>query len=258
MNKDFLRAHEFTALYEGGYVDHPADPGGETNLGVTKSVWAAWCRSKGIKQKRMRDLTMADVLPLYEERYWAPMAARLPWPLSAAIYDMSVNHGIGDGRVDEVFEEGATHMLQQALKRKPNGTALEQALAACDAREDFYRAIVRRRPASQVFMKGWMRRVNAHRVWLRENAKPLPVKPPAPVKPVEIPALPPQRLWLVPKGGGEATAWNGRDNPYGGNVLGPELLAALDLAYPQPGGPWDYGTVKIWRRRDGTFVLERR
>lgn len=248
MNKDFLRAHEFTAEFEGGYVNHPADPGGETNLGVIKSVWASWCREKGIRQKPMRQLTMSDVLPLYEERYWNPLAARLPWPLSAAIYDMSVNHGIGDGRVDEAFEEGATHMLKRALEMKPKGTPLEQALAACDAREEFYHAIVRRRPASGVFLKGWLRRVNAQRKWLQANAQPL-----AP----EIPALPQQRLYLVPKGGGEAQAWNGKDNPYGGNTLGPELLAVLDLVFPQPGGPWTHGNLNVWRRKNGTFVLER-
>lgn len=75
--------------------------------------------------------------------------------------------------------------------------------------------------------------------------------------PEPVPALPPQRFLLVPKGGGEAAAWNGRDNPYGGNTLGPELLAVLDLTYPTPGGPWAYGNLKLWRRRDGTFVLER-
>lgn len=57
--------------------------------------------------------------------------------------------------------------------------------------------------------------------------------------------------------GGKQAPWNGRDNPYNGVTLGPELLAALDLAYPVAGGPWEYGRLKVWRRRDNTFVLER-
>lgn len=72
-----------------------------------------------------------------------------------------------------------------------------------------------------------------------------------------MPAQPVQRFLLVPMGGGDPAEWNGRDNPYGGHTLGPELLSDFDLTYPQPGGPWEYGTVKVWRRRDGTFVLER-
>ena len=68
---------------------------------------------------------------------------------------------------------------------------------------------------------------------------------------------PAQRFVLVDKGGVQAD-WNGRDNPYNTVTLGPELLAALDLAYPVAGGPWEYGgLLKIWRRRDNTFVLER-
>lgn len=69
-------------------------------------------------------------------------------------------------------------------------------------------------------------------------------------------ALPVQRFTLVDTGGKQAP-WNGRDNPYNGVTLGPELLAALDLAYPVAGGPWAYGRLKVWRRRDNTFVLER-
>ena len=74
MNPDFQRAHEFTAAWEGGYVNHKADPGGETNLGVTRRVWEAWCREKNLPVKPMKALTLADVLPLYEARYWSEVA----------------------------------------------------------------------------------------------------------------------------------------------------------------------------------------
>ena len=86
MNPDFQRAHEFTAAWEGGYVNHKADPGGETNLGVTRRVWEAWCREKNLPVKPMKALTLADVLPLYEARYWSEVA-HLPWPLSGVAYD---------------------------------------------------------------------------------------------------------------------------------------------------------------------------
>lgn len=69
--------------------------------------------------------------------------------------------------------------------------------------------------------------------------------------------LPVQRFVLVDTGGKQAD-WNGRDNPYNTVTLGPELLAALDLAYPVAGGPWEYGgLLRIWRRQSGVFVLER-
>ncbi len=48
--------------HEGGYVNHPKDPGGETNLGVTKRVYEEWGGSKD-----MKDLTEEDVAPIYKK-----------------------------------------------------------------------------------------------------------------------------------------------------------------------------------------------
>ncbi|MDO4244550.1 MAG: glycosyl hydrolase 108 family protein [Deinococcus sp.] len=241
---DFEKAHAFTALWEGGYIYHPADPGGETNLGVTKANWLKWCKSCNIPVKPMKALTPADVKPLYEAWYWRPLAATLPWPLSAAIYDMSVNHGVGDGKPfdEQGNENGATWMLWRAHQLAPGGTPLQLALAACDAREQFYRGIVRRNPSQQVFMKGWMRRVNALRQWL----KALPVAPPA------------GGVLFVPAGGGQPVPWNGKPAKYGGVLVNDELIAQLQQVYASPGGPWEYGgALKVWRRQNGDLVLER-
>lgn len=154
---DFETAHTFTARWEGGYVNHPADPGGETNLGVTRRVWEAWARERGLPVKRVRDLTLADVLPLYEARYWSA-ASRLPWPLSGVAYDIAVNHGPGN--------------LAQLLAQVPSaGTPQARATQLIDAREAFYRAIVRSRPTQGVFLTGWLNRVSAQRAWLEEQAQ---------------------------------------------------------------------------------------
>ena len=149
MDKLFQKAHEFTALYEGGYVNHKDDPGGETNLGVTKRVWQKWCVDKGIPEKPMRALTMADVLPLYEARYW-PYAAGYPWPLSAVAYDIAVNHG----------PKNLAYMLGKVATA---GTPTARASRLIDVREQFFRDIVRARPSQSVFLKGWLRRVEAQR-----------------------------------------------------------------------------------------------
>ena len=55
--------------HEGGYVNHPADPGGRTNLGVTQRVWEAWTNQPA-DEAAMRALTPELVAPLYRERYW--------------------------------------------------------------------------------------------------------------------------------------------------------------------------------------------
>ncbi|MFC4637006.1 glycoside hydrolase family 108 protein [Deinococcus hohokamensis] len=242
---DFEKAHAFVRRWEGGYVNHPNDKGGETNLGVTKSNWVRWCQSQGLPIKPMKQLTPADVKPLYEAWYWKPLAAQYPWPVSAALYDCSVNHGPGDGNpFDEGGREaGASWIAWKARQLCPNGTPLQQALAVCDAREAFYAAIIRHDPSQQVFQKGWMNRLNALRTWLKEAAAATPEAAP--------------QVLLVPKGGGEPVPWDGKPAPYGGVPLTAALIEQLRLVYPQPGGPWTYQGLKVYVRRNGDLVLER-
>ena len=47
--KQFNSCLEIILHHEGGYVNHPADPGGETNLGVTKRVYEAYCKKNGLR-----------------------------------------------------------------------------------------------------------------------------------------------------------------------------------------------------------------
>ena len=246
MTTDFERAHEFTAAWEGGFVDHPLDKGGPTNLGVTQRVWEAWCRENRLYVKPMRALTMKDVLPLYRAKYWEVLAAKLPWPLSAAIYDMSVNHGPGDGNPSDEGgnEAGATWMLYRARQIAPDGTPLQQALAACDARQQFYEGIVRRNPSQKVFWNGWMRRLNAQRAWLKVNAQPLS-------------SFHAEAKVILINPAGAEVIWNGKPDPYGGTTLSDALISQLRLLFPQPGGPWNYEKLRVWVRRNGDLVLDK-
>jgi len=54
---------------EGGFIRHPSDPGGMTNLGVTKAVWEEWI-GRASTEREMRSLTPEIVEPLYKEKYW--------------------------------------------------------------------------------------------------------------------------------------------------------------------------------------------
>ena len=66
---NFKHCLELLLKSEGGWVNHPSDPGGETNLGVTKAVWEEYV---GHPVKTLKNLTKEDVAPLYEQRYWRP------------------------------------------------------------------------------------------------------------------------------------------------------------------------------------------
>lgn len=204
----FERAHGFTAEFEGGYVNHPSDPGGETNLGVTRRVWERWCKAQGRPVKVVRSLTLADVLPLYQAWYWAPLAASLPWPLSAAVYDLYVNHGPGN----------AKRMLDQAQQARPDSSSLVQALALTDVRERFYRGIVAARPSQQVFMKGWLRRVHAQRAWLKGNAEGEDM---------------PSKVFIKDSQG-KNIEWDGKPTVYGGVTLRRYPDGAVQLERVKP------------------------
>lgn len=216
---DFEKAHSFTSRWEGGYVNDPIDAGGETNLGVTKRVWQRWCVAQGQPLKAMRALTPADVAPLYLAWFWKPLAAGLPWPLSAAIYDMYVNHGSGN----------AEWMLEQACHTQPKGTPLQQALAACDARETFYRNIIKRRPSQVRFLNGWLRRVNDQRTWLVANTQN------------DQPSAPP--IFLRDKSGNNTT-WNGQPTIYGGQAIDAEFVAGLRV-WAKPNLSRTFGQLRV-------------
>ena len=148
--------------HEGGYVNHPADPGGRTNLGVTQRVWESWTNQPA-DEATMRALTPELVAPLYRERYWnAVRADELPPGVDLAVFDVAVNSGTGR----------AGKLLQQAVGAAVDGSIGPRTVALataadpvatidriCDLRLEFLRAL----PIWPTFGKGWSRRVEAVR-----------------------------------------------------------------------------------------------
>lgn len=89
--KNWQKCLETILHHEGGYVNHPEDPGGETNLGVTKRVYEEFGGTKD-----MKDLTVEDVEPIYKKNYWDRVKAdQLPSGLDLCVFDFGVNAGTG-------------------------------------------------------------------------------------------------------------------------------------------------------------------
>jgi len=194
----FQRAHRFIAQYEGGYVDHPADPGGATNFGITRNTLSRW-RGRPVSKAELRALTYEEACEIFRKWYWTPLhCGRMPGPLALAVYNVSVHAG----------PKTAAKYLQTALNT--GGAALEvdgvvgpltrAALAVCDPAAatgkviDQYEAKLRRHPRFDVFGRGFMRRVASLRQstgeWLDEISGEPPVGPPV-VPPVLPPVRPP-------------------------------------------------------------------
>jgi len=153
--------------WEGGYVDHPNDPGGKTNKGVTQVVYDAWRRDLGQSPRSVRDSEDREVHDSYQQNYWrSARCDSLEVPLDVAQFDTAVNRGVGRAirflqaavgtTVDGQFGPGT----QRAVDTADANVAI---VAYCNERERYYRRLVERNAKLEVFLKGWLNRLNALR-----------------------------------------------------------------------------------------------
>jgi lysozyme family protein len=154
---------------EGGFVDHPKDPGGMTNLGVTRRNWEFYL-NRNVTEIEMRGLTPDIVKPFYKAMYWDKIKGdQLPAGIDYAAYDFAVNSGTGRAakylqRIAGVADDGVIGPKSiEAIKAcDPKQTV--QAL--CDMRLNF----LKRLPTFETFGKGWSRRVAEVRAKATEMA----------------------------------------------------------------------------------------
>lgn len=69
MRGNFEECLALVLKHEGGFVNNPRDPGGMTNLGVTKVTYESYV-NRHVDEAEMRSLTPALVAPLYKKMYW--------------------------------------------------------------------------------------------------------------------------------------------------------------------------------------------
>lgn len=172
-NFDACMAEIFT--HEGGYVNHPSDPGGETNMGISR---------RSYPQEDIKGMTRFRASQIYRRDFWNPVKGDdLPAGLDLVAFDPAVNSGVSRG----------ARWLQQALGVTADGKIGPQTLAA--ARAANAEAVIERAcalrlawlrtlPTWKTFGKGWSRRVESIRETATEmarlnGARPVP-KPPAP------------------------------------------------------------------------------
>lgn len=158
MKDNFRRSLELVLHHEGGFVDHPKDPGGATNLGCTKSTWESWighpCDVDDIKA-----LTPDDVSPLYKQKYWDVVKGDdLPKGIDYCVFDTAIN--AGPGRAAKFLQAAVGVAADGAI-----GPMTLRAVAAADPRQviDAYSAarlaFLKELSTWDTFGKGWERRV---------------------------------------------------------------------------------------------------
>lgn len=150
---------EMILHHEGGYVNHPKDPGGETNLGVTKRVYEEWGGTKD-----MVDLTVEDVAPIYEKNYWGRMKCDdVPAGLDLCLFDFGVNAGTGRSAkylqtmIGTVADGGIGPNTLRTLNAYIDENGIENTIRNFQsARQEYYESL----STFETFGRGWTRRVD--------------------------------------------------------------------------------------------------
>jgi lysozyme family protein len=160
--------------HEGGYVNHPKDPGGMTNLGVTKAVYEEWV-GHTVSEAIMRGLSFQHVRTLYKVKYWdAIKGDELPIGIDMCAFDFAVNAGVNRASRYLQLMTGATtdgkigpnslRQLQQYVRTHDLRHAVNRYQ---DLRDAYYRKLKR----FPTFGRGWLRRVEEVRAAALEMVK---------------------------------------------------------------------------------------
>lgn len=105
--------------HEGGYVNHPADPGGETNWGITIGT----ARENGYMGD-MKAMTRNDAVQIYKRAFWDKnLCDQMPFAVAFQVFDGCVNHGAGN----------AARWLQRAVGASVDGAIGKETIAKTNA-----------------------------------------------------------------------------------------------------------------------------
>ena len=145
--------------HEGGYSNHPSDPGGPTNFGITLNDYRKYIDARGTARD-VRAMTVAQAKTIYRSKYWNAMRCdELPAEVDYAVFDYGVNSGIG--RAPKVLKRvigldaASSSVTPQVITAVKARDAKALVNAICDERLRFLQSL-RTWP---VFGAGWSRRV---------------------------------------------------------------------------------------------------
>jgi lysozyme family protein len=144
---------------EGGYVNNPDDPGGETNFGISK---------RSYPNIDMKTLTKQKASEIYLADYWNHRYDDLTVGLAYQLFDFGINAGVGRaGKMiqalvvahgDIIDVDGGFGPATLEAVKKLNLNELEDNMKYC--RQAYYNNLVRKKASNKQFLKGWSKRVH--------------------------------------------------------------------------------------------------
>ena len=154
----------FTLKWEGGYSNHPLDPGGATNFGIIQTRYDQYRVSKGLSKQPVKNITVAEYTEIYDKYYWDPVRAQyVDGTLGLTLFDTAVNLGVGGciSRLQASLKVPVTGKWTQAISDKIHSSdQYAVALNICRLRIAKRYDRVKKAPSQVVFLRGWLNRDN--------------------------------------------------------------------------------------------------
>jgi len=172
-------AELFILAAEGGYVDHPCDPGGATNYGITTATLRQARKQMTGLPEHVRDLTKDQAIRIYEAFYWKPAGCdKLPSPIDLLVFDGAVNCGVRRGvkflqEALNIANEGKDQLVTDGIIGKKTLAAVAEHSSSlrplCAVvlwqRTLYYQSLTADKAAFRAFLRGWINRLA--RLWER-------------------------------------------------------------------------------------------
>lgn len=195
MESNFARSLKAVLVHEGGWADHPKDPGGATMKGVTIGTYRRY--KPGATKEDLRNITDAELQRIYRDGYWDKVRGDdLPSGVDFCVMDFAVNSGPARAaiylqEIVGVAPDGKIGPLTLQAVAKWDSVALIEAL--CAKRMGF----LKRLSTWPTFGKGWSARVTGVLRLAKDMAITMPQRPPVPEThiPASTPPSPQQTPW---------------------------------------------------------------
>jgi lysozyme family protein len=151
----FSSVIEMVLHHEGGYVNHPNDPGGETKYGISKRAYP---------EIDIANLTEEDAEEIYFKEYWSKIKGEdLPSGVACVVMDYGVNSGIsraskalqracGIEKGDGIIGPHSLAAVWATVKDKGEKQVIDEVT---NTRREFIRSL----STYETFGKGWERRI---------------------------------------------------------------------------------------------------
>lgn len=162
MNTNFARALPLFLAHEGGFVNHPNDPGGATNKGVTIANFRKYVKPGGTVSD-LKKITNAQVATVFKRHYWDRVRAdELPSGVDYTVGDFAINSGPSRAikelqKVVGVVVDGAMGPLTMAAVNNADPIFIIRNL---NANRLAFMKRIRNGSLWKTFGKGWQRRVD--------------------------------------------------------------------------------------------------